>query len=178
MVIEFYRAGLVCEAAPHIGCGIRAKPVLRELEARQAVGGAWLSRAGDVLAVRWNLPAQESLDGFHRITDPAERESLLDSLAAASGWYAAADIDRLSVEEASIIAERMVQRLAARTALGDVERFRKRVAEACEQVLVTQPPEVRDARLRSAILQAGRALLADDEFGALNEVLARSGYRP
>jgi len=49
---EFYRVGLACEAAPDIGCGIRAKPILYALKACDAIAGAWLSRSGTVIAVR------------------------------------------------------------------------------------------------------------------------------
>jgi hypothetical protein len=178
--IEFYRAGLVCESAPHIGCGIRAKPVLRELEARKAVAGVWLSRCGNILAVRWNSASVEDLESFARITDPAERESLLDSLAAARGWYCAPELDRLSVEEASVIAERMVQRLMGSTAIAtaDAARLAKGIADACERVLTVEAPEGRDTRLRHAILQAGRAHLPPREFDSLQRVLAFRGYRP
>ena len=184
--IEFYGIGLACEAAPEIGCGIRAKPVLRELEADAAVAGAWLSRSGDILAVRWRSASTEEarlVERFPKITNPGEREALLDSLAAGAGWYGAQDIDRLSVEEASIIAERVVRRLIDRKALGEAQatRLAKGIAEACERFLTHEAPgtaETREVHLRNAILQAGRAQLADEHFLALNDIVTAFGYRP
>ena len=43
-VITFYKTPLVCNAAPQIGCGSRAKPTLLELEKNPAVKEAWLNR--------------------------------------------------------------------------------------------------------------------------------------
>jgi mercuric ion transport protein len=51
--ISFYTVPLVCGAAPEIGCGSRAKPILRELERNPAVADAWLNRPGTVIAVQW-----------------------------------------------------------------------------------------------------------------------------
>jgi mercuric ion transport protein len=39
--ISFYTVPLVCSAAPEIGCGSRAKPILRKLEGNPALAGAW-----------------------------------------------------------------------------------------------------------------------------------------
>ncbi len=44
--ISFYKTPLVCNAAPEIGCGSRAKPALLELEKNPAVKEAWLNRSG------------------------------------------------------------------------------------------------------------------------------------
>ena len=52
-VITFYKTPLVCNAAPEIGCGSRAKPALLELEKNPAVKEAWLNRPGTVVAIVW-----------------------------------------------------------------------------------------------------------------------------
>lgn len=151
---QFYRVGLACEAAPDIGCGIRSKPVLQALERSERIAGAWLSRSGGILAVRWRSRADED-EGLissdfigedcaciERIIDASERRSPYASLEAGGGWCHAADIDRLSVEEAVIIAERVVRRLAAKAAL-DAERsarLAKSIAGACERMLTTEAP--------------------------------------
>jgi len=42
-IITFYDAALVCGAAPAIGCGSRAKPLLIDLERQTAIEEAWLN---------------------------------------------------------------------------------------------------------------------------------------
>src|SRR5439155_179234 len=51
--INFYQAQLVCPAAPLIGCGSAAKPILLELERDPHVSEAWLNRPGTNIAVIW-----------------------------------------------------------------------------------------------------------------------------
>src|SRR5882757_5092815 len=51
--ITFYKTPLVCNAAPTIGCGSRAKPILLEMEKSPAVKEAWLNRSGTILAIVW-----------------------------------------------------------------------------------------------------------------------------
>ena len=41
---SFYETPLVCNAAPEIGCGSRAKPALLQLEKNPAIKEAWLNR--------------------------------------------------------------------------------------------------------------------------------------
>jgi hypothetical protein len=51
--VGFYAVELVCPAAHQIGCGSAAKPILLELERNADVSGAWLNRAGTMMAVEW-----------------------------------------------------------------------------------------------------------------------------
>lgn len=192
---HFYRVGLACEAAPGIGCGIRSKPVLQGLERSERVAGAWLSRSGGVLAVRWRSRADEDVrliaSAFtaedcaciEKISGASECRSLLESLAAGGDWYGAADIDRLSVEEAVVVAERVVRRMAAAAALNQEEHARlvKSIALACERVLTSEAPgtaDSREKRLRRAILDAGRSELGDVRYGELEKAIGVSGHRP
>ena len=57
-IITFYDAPLVCGAAPAIGCGSRAKPLLVDLERQAAIDEAWLNRAGTIVAIVWSGPAR------------------------------------------------------------------------------------------------------------------------
>lgn len=52
-LLSFYDVPLVCGAAPDLGCGHRAKPVLEELEQLSSVEEAWLNRTGTIMAVVW-----------------------------------------------------------------------------------------------------------------------------
>src|SRR5438105_11958466 len=60
--VGFYQVNLVCPAAPLIGCGSAAKPLLLELEHRTNVNEAWLNRAGTVIAIVWkeNAPRKRA----------------------------------------------------------------------------------------------------------------------
>src|SRR6266571_6802234 len=51
--ISVFKAPLVCPAAPQIGCGSAAKPILLDLEHQPGVLEAWLNRAGTKIAVVW-----------------------------------------------------------------------------------------------------------------------------
>src|SRR5258708_36306156 len=62
-IITFYDVPLVCGAAPAIGCGSRAKPLLMELEQPTAIKEAWLNRAGTIVAIVWSGPARTEEDG-------------------------------------------------------------------------------------------------------------------
>ncbi|MEO6435968.1 MAG: hypothetical protein ABIP55_09430 [Tepidisphaeraceae bacterium] len=51
--VSFFEVPLVCAAAPRLGCGKLAKPILSEIEGEEPVREAWLNRKGTVLAVVW-----------------------------------------------------------------------------------------------------------------------------
>ena len=56
--IAFYDVPLVCGAAPSIGCGSRAKPLLVDLEQQAPIREAWLNRAGTIVAIVWRDQAR------------------------------------------------------------------------------------------------------------------------
>ena len=116
--ITFYETPLVCNAAPEIGCGSRAKPALLALEKNPAVKEAWLNRPGTVIAIVW-----KEKDLTNTVAEPIfsknniEFAALTDKNAAAykktfpnaKEWYRGADVDELSKEEATTIAETSVK---------------------------------------------------------------------
>src|SRR5262245_40696031 len=53
-VLTFYSVPFTCPAAPEIGCGSLAKPILLELERVSGIKEAWLNRAGTQLAIVWS----------------------------------------------------------------------------------------------------------------------------
>lgn len=191
---HFYRVGLACEAASAIGCGIRAKPILRSLEAHEAIAGAWLHRSGTILAVRWQRELDEDPGAIasafagdqcvcgEKVVDVQERRALLDALARGDGWYRGVQVDELSREEAVIIATRVVERFQQRASLDpdQARRLADAIAEACDCVLTTEAPGTatsREERLRAAMLSAGRLELSADQYRALEHAVA-AGYRP
>src|SRR5947209_4752620 len=120
-LIGFYRANLVCPAAPQIGCGSAAKPILLELERDPGVREAWLNRPGTVVAVVWKestAPKTRAAIVQAALGSPKLREvkgsaraQILESFLSGTGWYRGAAVDRLSEEEAGIIAARLVGRI-------------------------------------------------------------------
>src|SRR5713226_8107029 len=130
--ISVFKVRLRCEAAPKIGCGVRAKPVLQDLECVPGIREAWLSRDGNLIAVvravtgrrtKGTDPARAAFRK-HRIAVETLRgkrlANALKDFASQSGWHRAAEVDRLSEEEARIIAARLVARLRARAALPEL----------------------------------------------------------
>lgn len=124
--ISVFNAPLVCPAAPQIGCGSASKPILLDLEQQPGVLEAWLNRAGTRIAVVWRLEADAptrrkvvaELKEDHAIElDGKPRDETVNDFVSGIGWYHGADVDRLSEEEADIIAARLVAWVQAKSAL-------------------------------------------------------------
>lgn len=114
-IISFYDVPLVCNAAPEIGCGSRAKPLLLDLERQSAIKEAWLNRSGTILAIVWRgaerseamvkpVFDKHQIDYTERINDEQTRESFRTEGA----WFRGTEVDRLSLEEAQTIAKTSV----------------------------------------------------------------------
>ncbi len=147
--VTIFQVALKCLAAPQIGCGGEAKPILLKLERESAVREAWLNRTGTLIAVVWKsklnaqLSAQTREDLESRLraagrdTDIRElqgeaRDQALKELQSGHGWYRGAEVGRLSEEEAGIIAARLVRRMQAKTTLAQdkAERLERALADA------------------------------------------------
>jgi hypothetical protein len=128
---SFYKVPLVCPAAPQIGCGSASKPLLLELEDNNAVSEAWLNRPGTVMAIVWkeqSTPRQRAkvLKAILKernltamdLTGDAKQQAMRD-FQSGSDWYRGADVDRLSEEEAGIIANRWIGRFREKISLTD-----------------------------------------------------------
>src|SRR5437660_8975968 len=124
--VSVFKAPLVCPAARQIGCGSASKPILLDLEEQPGVLEAWLNRAGTRIAVVWKPESDASTrskvvaelkeDRAIELDGKSRDEAVKDFLSG-QGWYRGADVDRLSEEEADIIAARLVRRVQAKTAL-------------------------------------------------------------
>lgn len=119
--VSFYEAPLVCHAAPSIGCGSKAKFMLVDLENYDdAVEGAWLNKTGTVVAVKWNVKTDENkkaeiiktVSTNHNIeltTLPeTEAASYAKSFPNINEWFKGKEVDKLSKEEAGIIAQNTI----------------------------------------------------------------------
>ena len=124
--ISVFKVPLVCPAAPQIGCGSASKPILLDLEQQPGVLEAWLNRAGTRIAVIWKPESDASTrskvvaelkeDRAIELDGKSRDEGVKDFLSG-KGWYRGADVDRLSEEEADIIAARLVRWIQAKTGL-------------------------------------------------------------
>src|SRR5438128_10990014 len=124
--ISVFKAPLVCPAAPQIGCGSASKPILLDLEKQHGVLEAWLNRAGTIISVVWkpdsdaetrrNVTAELKEDHATELEGKSRDDAVKDFLSG-KGWYRGADVDRLSEEEAGIIAARLVRWVQAKSAL-------------------------------------------------------------
>jgi hypothetical protein len=124
--ISVFKVPLVCPAAPQIGCGIASKPILLDLEKQPGVLQAWLNRAGTIIAVVWKPDssaedrrkvAAELKEDRATEMEGTPREQAITDFLSGKGWYHGAEVDRLSEEEASIIAARLVRFVKAKTTL-------------------------------------------------------------
>ena len=140
--ISFFNVPLVCNAAPLIGCGSRAKFVMLDLMKDSTVKGSWLNRRGTVMAVVWNEGTGEASHqtvlksvfsrhelSFEQVSEH-DRNALIEDFKAKNTWYKGSDVDALSVEEAGVIADRIlsvVGRHAKFSRYEDSQVFREEV---------------------------------------------------
>jgi copper chaperone CopZ len=138
--ISLFKVSLQCPAAPHIGCGTASKPILLQLEQEPSVAEAWLNRPGTQIAIVWKPEADAAArrNVVAKLTDDAkemlgeQRNEFLQGFLSGRGWYRGADVDRLSEEEAGIIAARLIRRVEAKTPLPKekAQKFQHDIAES------------------------------------------------
>src|SRR5207245_3469613 len=124
--ISVFKVPLVGPAAPQIGCGSASKPILLDLERQPVVLEAWLNRAGTIISVVWkpdsdaetrrNVAAELKEDHATELEGKSRDNAVKDFLSG-KGWYRGADVDRLSEEEADIIAARLIRWARAKSSL-------------------------------------------------------------
>src|SRR5215831_16717095 len=143
--ISIFKVPLVCPAAPQIGCGSASKPLLLDLEKQPGVLEAWLNRAGTRIAIVWkpdsdatmrrNLATDLQEDRATELDGKLRDETVADFLSG-KGWYRGADVDRLSEEEAGIIAARLVKRVQTKSKLpkDKAERLRQVLTDSFRKV--------------------------------------------
>jgi copper chaperone CopZ len=133
---SLFKVSLQCPAAPQIGCGSASRPILLRLEREPGVAQAWLNRAGTQIAVVWKPEADAAVR--HNVAgklgdDAKELEGepgaeALKSFLSGKGWYRGAEVNRLSEEEAGIIAARLVRRVETKTPLSKEKAVELRLA--------------------------------------------------
>lgn len=181
----FYRVALECPAAPRIGCGSAAKPILLELE-KQGIREAWLNREGTVIAV---VPGEKTERIVNRVLEAhevegkevaaAERGAIAESFAARAGWLRGANVDMLSMEEAGIIAERILRRVNAKTSLAESQRtaLREAFKKLIEARFIQKAGPSTQEEWREKTLEVAKPVLNGEQVVALEGALAQ-GFRP
>jgi hypothetical protein len=192
--VTFYNVPLMCRAAPGLGCGSLSKPVLLDLESRPIVKEAWLDRPGKTLAIVWKDGTGAAARAMmliavrqaHKLSADeltgGARDTALESFHSGGGWHRGADVDRLSEEEAGIIADRLVLRVTAKapTIAPKAELLRPVMADIIRECLVGSPDPL-SARCRETfatdLIAVVGAHLSGVEIEALLEA-AKAGFRP
>ena len=177
--ISVFKAPLVCPAARQIGCGSASKPILLDLEQQPGVLEAWLNRAGTRIAVVWKPESDASarrkivadLKEDHAIElDGKTRDEAVNDFLSGKGWYRGADVDRLSEEEADVIAARLVRRVQEKTALAKdkAEGLQRALADAYRQRLTNKISREQEL---SRFQDIAREYLAKDQVAILKEAI-------
>jgi len=177
---------LVCPAAPQIGCGSASKPILMDLEKQLGVAEAWLNRAGTIIAVVWKSDS-DSETRRKIVADLKEdrgieiegkpRDDAVKDFLSGKGWYRGADVDRLSEEEAGIIAARWVRRVEAKTPLAKdkAEGLRRALADSLRKELTGENARQNQKALR--VEEVAGKYLDQDRIKVLREAIEK-GARP
>src|SRR6266403_5873736 len=176
--ISVFKAPLVCPAARQIGCASASKPILLDLEQQPGVLEAWLNRAGTRIAVVWKLESDASarrkivadLKEDHAIElDGKPRDEAVNDFLSGKGWYRGADVDRLSKEEADVIAARLVRRVQAKTALAKdkAEGLQHALADSLRKDLTGE--SARQSQKQTRLEEVAREYLDQDQIKDLSQ---------
>jgi len=151
----------------------------RPLEQQPGVLEAWLNRAGTRIAVVWKPESNASTrskvvaelkeDRAIELDGKSRDEAVKDFLSG-KGWYRGADVDRLSEEEADVIAARFVRRVQAKTALAKdkAEGLQRALADAYRQRLTNKISREQEL---SRFQDIGHEYLDKDQISILQEAV-------
>ena len=172
--ISLYEVPLVCPAAPQIGCGSRSKPILLALEQQAGVAEAWLNRSGTMIAIVCKAVSEK--EGFHarELNGAAKKKALKDFLSG-QGWFRGREVDRLSEEEAGIIAGRLVRRIQAKVTVTDetAKALRTEIADVFNRRFTDDQADT-EPNLEAQLLKVLRAHLNENDVARLQETLPRN----
>lgn len=193
--VSLFQVPWQCPAAPEIVCGGLAKPVLHELEQNTGIAEAWINRAGTVLAVVGSDQDRQARANTVRtllreilekdVATELEGEARTRELAnfrSGAAWYRSAQMDSLSMEEADIVAARLVRRIGAKIELPE-DRARLLTASFAEVfkrqfIRSSDAPPAGDRKSRDEQLRdIARAQLGTAGASAFEDAISK-GHRP
>ena len=177
--VGFYAVELVCPAAPQIGCGSAAKPILLALEHNDSISAAWLNRAGTMMAVEWRKDASRkqrlkimasAIEDKPVEVKGAARKKALEQFITGNGWYRSAEVDQLSAEEAVIIARRLVRRMNKLISMTEekTKALEEGIAGVMKEKLTNKEQETR-LQTEEKILGICRKHLNEEEIAVLKK---------
>ncbi len=179
--VTLFQVPLTCSAVKGLGCGGRARPFMSQLEKHADIAGAWLNHQGSVLAVVWKKPREEKQAArvigpifaardieVTPLQEPALTEAVHDLETCTGRWYRGEEVDRLSEQEARVMAERIVRRVEARVALSPEQSvsLRADVNRACAEMLLKRGP-----RDTSTFVEVAARYLDPRQIAALEAAL-------
>lgn len=136
--ITYYSVGLVCNAAPDIGCGSRAKPVLKELDKEENIEKSFLNRKGTLLKLIWKNDV-ETEQAFALVNSIFKANDISVSVTSPEDlinpetreWLDQEGLYLLSREEAGIIASQLIDNFKSKSDLSKEQetRLRKDIEE-------------------------------------------------
>lgn len=201
--VTFYKVPLVCGAAPQIGCGSKSKPVLLGLEKKNdVISEAWLNRTGTIIAIVWKENSTKELQAstanavFEEnkmdvtIISEKEEKEIKKEFMNKQNWYRGNDVDKLSLEEAEVIADRLISRINSKTPLAKdksetlktefIAVFKNRFAKNYGSEINNNEQKVVDEnkkQMEEDLLLIGKKYLSENEMQSLNEAVAL-GLKP
>ena len=188
--ISFFSVSFRCPAAPEIGCGSFAKPVLLKLENSNAISEAWLNDTGTLIAVvgKKESTRDDRVKAMERVLKTSgmaeaelqgdARDKTLRDFLAGVHWLRGASVDQLSRREAGIIADRLMARLQAKQSEVPerIEALKMAISEYFEHRF-TQESKVDQDQWRQDLMTIGRNHLKHEELTMFRDTL-EPGYRP
>lgn len=147
-MISFYDVPLKCGAAAGIGCGSRIKPLFIETGKEKAIKESWANREGTVIAIVWTENENEKLiqSLFAKndieaklVYDTAELQKVSAEFRQQGKWLKGMEVDKLSIEEAGVIAKDLTQFAedAKLITAGEREKISKDIEAYFKKELVT-----------------------------------------
>lgn len=189
--LTFFEVPLECPAAPGLGCGGRARPILSELERDPKVAEAWLNHSGTLLAIVWKDPKDrgsgaKTVETIFRARSleviPAKGallEAALKDFSFGGKWYRGAEVTRLSEEEAGVIASRLVRRVEKRVALSPdrAAALREDLAAAFKHLFAERSAGENVVLKKQELVDLARKNLDAEQLAEFEKALAKGIWR-
>jgi len=131
--LSFVKVPLSCKAGPALGCGTRAKPILKDLNESKYISSTWINHFGDIIAVNWyeNATSEDRKSiinmvlAKHKIISSdltaEEYNNQSNSFKNEDDWYQFDELYKLSEIEAGIMANNIINAIKDLINNADIE---------------------------------------------------------